>query len=394
MLKLRLFAGLLILTVPVHAVVFNLVAPPTPVAKGADVQLNLLILNPAEMETMVELPSVLAGTLSDSNQSWVVQLDTPAMGGVVAVSAGGFAVREYRVKLPPNASGRLVLEIQVPVAAKVAIETQDGLMGNIPVTTPLSNFTPPKTIEATIKRTFAGRLGPHESIYFIYGDENQAAKFQFSFKYRLLGENAKVGEQLPALRGLYFGFTQRSLWDINANSSPFYDTSYMPELMLESQSVIEPDAGGGAKWLGYQVGLKHESNGRSDLASRSMNIAYFRPGVAFGRFDGWSLILAPRIWTYVDDLDNNPDIRDYRGNLELLAVLGKNEGMSLALTGRIGRGGHKGSLQADLFLPVQFDRVFDFASYLLIQYWDGYSESLIDYDKRTTSLRIGFSFVR
>jgi phospholipase A1/A2 len=142
------------------------------------------------------------------------------------------------------------------------------------------------------------------------------------------------------------------------------------------------------------VGLKHESNGRSDLASRSMNIAYFRPGVAFGRFDGWSLILAPRIWTYVDDLDNNPDIRDYRGNLELLAVLGKNEGMSLALTGRIGRGGHKGSLQADLFLPVQFDRVFDFASYLLIQYWDGYSESLIDYDKRTTSLRIGFSFVR
>ena len=132
MLKLRLFAGLLILTVPVHAVVFNLVAPPTPVAKGADVQLNLLILNPAEMETMVELPSVLAGTLSDSNQSWVVQLDTHAMGGVVAVSAGGFAVREYRVKLPPNASGRLVLEIQVPVAAKVAIETQDGLMGNIP----------------------------------------------------------------------------------------------------------------------------------------------------------------------------------------------------------------------------------------------------------------------
>ena len=68
--------------------------------------------------------------------------------------------------------------------------------------------------------------------------------------------------------------------------------------------------------------------------------------------------------------------------------------MSLALTGRIGRGGHKGSLQADLFLPVQFDRVFDFASYLLIQYWEGYSESLIDYDKRTTSLRIGFSFVR
>jgi len=312
----------------------------------------------------------------------------------VVIAAGGFAVREYLVKLPAEARGRLVLEIATPAKAKVAIETMDQVAPLAPVAMPLSNFAPPRTVAVAIKRTFAGRLSPHESIYFIYGGEQQAAKFQFSFKYRLLGDRGQAGEVLPALRSFYFGFTQRSLWDIQANSSPFYDTSYMPELIYESQSVIEPEAGGGAKWLGYQIGLKHESNGREGLASRSLNMVYFRPGVAFGRFDGWSLIVAPRIWTYVSDLDNNPDIRDYRGNAELLLVLGKNEGLSLALTGRLGRGGRKGSLQADFSVPVRFDRMFDFATYFLIQYWEGYSESLIDYNQRTSSLRAGFSFVR
>ncbi|MCF7689223.1 MAG: phospholipase A [Cephaloticoccus sp.] len=394
MQPVRLLVLLLVLVTETHAVMFNLVAPTDPVPVGAELHLNLLILNPEAAETALAVPVALAGHLSDRTRVWNVDLLARTTSEPVVIAAGGFAVREFLVKLPAEARGRLVLEIETPAKAKVVIETMDETTKTATPKPPLSNFAPPRTIEAAIKRTFAGRLSPHESIYFIYGDEQQAAKFQFSFKYRLLGDRGQVGEVLPALRSLYFGFTQRSLWDIQANSSPFYDTSYMPELIYESQSVIEPEAGGGAKWLGYQIGIKHESNGREGLASRSLNTVYFRPGVAFGRFDGWSLIVAPRIWTYVSDLDNNPDIRDYRGNAELLLVLGKNESLSLALTGRLGRGGRKGSLQADFSVPVRFDRMFDFATYFLIQYWEGYSESLIDYNQRTSSLRAGFSFVR
>ncbi len=377
-----------------QAVIFNLVAPPEPVAFGAEVRLNLVVLNPAATESTVVLPVALAGRLTGELRTWDVELKAPAMGGPLSIAAGGFAVREYRVTLPTPARGLLMLEVDQPVPARVAIETRAGLAKTASVRAPLSNFVPPQTAEAAIQRTFVGRFSAHEPIYFIYGNETQAAKFQFSFKYRMLGEKARLSERLPALRALYFGYTQRSLWELNANSSPFYDTSYMPELMFESQSFIDPDSAGGAKWMGYQVGWKHESNGRDDLKSRSMNTVYFRPGLAFGRFDGWNLLLAPRISAYVSDLSNNPDIEDYRGNVELLAVLGRHDRFALALTGRLGRSGDKGGLQADLTIPVKFDRMFDFATYVLIQYWEGYGESLLDYNVHSTSVRAGFSLVR
>ncbi len=377
-----------------RAVVLNLVAPPVPVATGAEVRINLVVLNPAATEALVDLPVALAGRLSDEQQGWTVELTAPAMGGTVSVAAGGFAVREYLLQLPAKADGRLVLEVDKPVVAKVAIEVLAGVAKSAPVRAPLSNIAPPLTAEAAIRRTFNGRFSAHDPIYFIYGPEEPAAKFQFSFKYRLIGARSELGEVVPALRSLYFGYTQRSLWNIDADSSPFYDTSYMPELMFESQSVLDPGGVGGFQILGYQAGVRHESNGRDGLDSRSMNTIYFRPGFVFGRFDGWNVLLAPRLSAYISDLGNNPDIEDYRGNLEMMAVFGRNDSFALSLLGRLGRGGHKGSLQADLTIPVRFDRVFDFATYVLIQYWDGYGESLRDYNVRSSSIRAGFSLVR
>ena len=103
-----------------------------------------------------------------------------------------------------------------------------------------TNFTPQRTAEATIRRAFANRFGAHDPIYIIYGNERKAAKFQFSFKYRILGDAAALGDKVPALNRLFY-----------ADSSPFYDTSYVPELMFESQKVLDPDSPGGFKWVGY-----------------------------------------------------------------------------------------------------------------------------------------------
>lgn len=376
-----------------RAVVFNLVAPPDVVAPGSAVTLNLLILNPDAGEVTLDVPETLSAKLSNDKHDWSVQLKASAVNGSVTVKPGGFAVQEYEFELPKSARDQLVLSISVPTAAKVVFEAREQA-AVVKTRPPLSNFTPQRTAEATIRRTFENRFSVHEPIYFIYGNESQGAKFQFSFKYRVLGEHAGLGDQIPALRSLYFGYTQRSLWDINGDSSPFYDTSYLPEIMFQSQKVIDPATPGGFKWMGYQAGVRHESNGRDGLNSRSLNIAYFRPGFAFGRLDGWNVIIAPRLFTYVSDLSNNPDIKDYRGNLELLTVLGKNDGPMLSLTSRLGRKSGKGSVQADLTFPVKFDRMFDFATYVLIQYWDGYGESLLDYNTKSQAVRIGFSLVR
>jgi outer membrane phospholipase A len=277
----------------------------------------------------------------------------------------------------------------IEVKAAAAPGREPGL-----VSAPLSNILPGQPAESAIQRSFAGRFSAHEPVYFIYGPDAPGAKFQFSFKYRLLGDKARLGDKLPALEGLFIGFTQRSLWDIDADSSPFFDTSYMPELMYESQRVVDPGSEGGVKFLGYQAGVRHESNGRDGPDSRSLNIAYFRPVFAWGRLDGWNLIVAPRVFAYVGDVVNNPDIADYRGHGELTAILGRNDRGALSLTGRLGQGAHRGNWQADLTVPVKFDKVFDFATYFLIQYWNGYGESLRSYNRRTETVRAGFSLVR
>jgi len=63
-----------------------------------------------------------------------------------------------------------------------------------------------------IERTVAGRFSTHEPIYFIYGPDAPGAKFQFSFKYRLLSDSGILGSGVPTLRGLHLAYTQRSLW--------------------------------------------------------------------------------------------------------------------------------------------------------------------------------------
>jgi phospholipase A1 len=378
-------------------VVANLLAPVEAAAPGGEVRVDLVILNPTSTEISYETPLILAGRLTSDRQSWPVELRGQAGGGAL-IAARGFSYRSFIFTVPTDARGRLVLEVDRPLPTRALIDV--GAAAKRPdskvkiVSAPLSSVLPNQPVESAIQRTFAGRFNAHESTYFIYGPDAPAAKFQFSFKYRILGEKGELRDKVPALRGLFIGFTQRSLWDIEAESSPFYDTSYMPEIMLESQSVVDPGGSGGFQILGYQVGARHESNGQDGLASRSLNILYFRPAFAFGRLDGWNLLILPRVFAYVTDLDNNPDIKEYRGNAELTAIFGRNDRFALSMTGRLGSGGHKGSFQADLTIPVRFDKLLDFATYVLVQYWDGYGESLRGYNERSRTVRAGISLVR
>ena len=386
----------LVATAAAQNLVINLLAPVEAVAPGGEVRVDLVILNPTATEIIYETPLSLDGVLSSERHQWPVELRGQAGGGA-QIAARGFSYRSFVFKVPADARGRLALDLKQPQTVRALIEVKAAAdPGREPriVSAPLSNVLPGQPAASAIQRSFAGRFSAHEPVYFIYGGDAPGAKFQFSFKYRLLGDQARIGDQMPALRGLYLGFTQRSLWDINAYSSPFYDTSYMPELMFESQQVVDPGTPGGFKFLGWQGGVRHESNGRDGPASRSLNIVYARPVFAFGRLDGWNLLVAPRAFAYIADLSNNPDIADYRDHLELLTILGRSDGPALALTSRLGRGMHKGSLQADLTFPVKFDKLFDFATYVLIQYWNGYGESLLSYNHRTETVRAGFSLVR
>jgi len=240
-------------------------------------------------------------------------------------------------------------------------------------------------------RTLDSRLAVHDPIYFIAGNDAPEVKFQLSFKYRLATFGGEPEDS--ASHTLQFAYSQRSLWAFGARSSPFYDTSYMPELLYQYVAPPSERFSGSLSWLGLQTGLGHESNGRAEPTSRSMNRYLIRAAFAIGDPDDWYVLLTPTLYTYIFDLDENPDLRHYRDDFELRAVLARSDKESLTFTWIPGNGLSRGSRQLDLSIPVRISAI-NFATFLQVQYFEGYGESLLSYDKQSSSLRIGFALVR
>jgi len=241
---------------------------------------------------------------------------------------------------------------------------------------------------------FAAKLSPDEPLYFVVGwREGTNAKFQLSFKYRFVNPEGEVTDHVPFFSRVYFGYTQTSLWDLESDSKPFFDTSYRPSLFYRNDRLH--DWGDGRGWWWGQIGFEHESNGQGGDASRSLNIIYVQPVLELDRAIGTAhLTVAPRLWAYVGSLDENPDLPDYRGYGELrLAVTGRTE-WQVAATVRVGSSA-KASVQADFTYPL--DRLFlrSFDAFLQVQVFNGWGESLRTYDQRLPwQLRIGIAAIR
>jgi phospholipase A1 len=324
---------------------------------------------------------------------------------VVVIAPGTFARREYVCVVPESISGQVVLEFPGYDVNRTLLDVQAPATPTATAPPPPQKNTnslfsrfikevepeqPGKGLEPD--RFFKEHISGYEPMYFIAGAKSPNAKFQISFAYQLLNNDGPLAVKIPALRGFHIAYTQTSLWDWNAPSAPFYDTSYKPEFFYSWENVTR---GPSTNWLqiDLQGSLKHESNGKSDPDSRSVNIAYLRPTLTLGRDDGLQLTLQPRIWTYLGDLSDNPDIADYRGYADLRTIVGWKRGLQLSALGRMGKDGNHESVQLDLTYPTM--RIFgSFSLYLDVQYFTGYGESLLGYNKKSDELRIGFALFR
>lgn len=375
---------------PASSVVTSLIPPRAPVPSQSVVAIDWVTLNPGAEEVPFYPPEEASALLRVGERSWTVGLRSSQVSQV-AIPPGGFAVKPYTLSLPEGLVGRAILEVAgadgMPLRAVIVI-SENAAQPARGTPAPLTNFAMNKPAASAIERSFAGRLSAHEAIYFIYGAKEPAAKFQFSFKYRLLS----MGDTgVP--RTLQFAYTQRSLWDIQGPSSPFYDTSYMPELMYEALAPTPPTTSRRFTWLGFQAGFKHESNGRDGPLSRSVNTLNARAAFVLGRIDRWSVIVIPEVFGYVSDLGNNPDIADYRGYGQLRMVMGRNNGPALKFTGRMGKDFNRFTYQFDLTVPFR-TRLLEFETYFLLQYFNGFGESLRTYWQESDAARIGISLVR
>lgn len=255
--------------------------------------------------------------------------------------------------------------------------------------------------EAGLVEYRPSRFSPHEPIYFLWGDETPNVKFQVSLKYQLFNPDGPLATDTPALRGIYLAYTQMSFLDQRGNSSPLFDTSYMPELLLQYEDLPRDWLPKFITQFDLQAGFMHESNGKSGQESRSLNIAYVRPvfsvGDPRGRDHGWFLSVAPRVFGYLGTMSENPDINDRRGHADLRLIVGRFEGLQLSSTVRIPDDfdyGGGGSLQLDASFPLRRLSGNNVDLYLHAQYFTGFGESVLRYDEQDHTFRLGLSAVR
>lgn len=240
---------------------------------------------------------------------------------------------------------------------------------------------------------FKEHISGHEPLYFLVGTKSPNAKFQISFKYQLVNNRGWLAQHAPVLRGFHLAYTQTSFWDWEEDSAPFFDSSYKPELLYSWERVV---GGQATDWfrLDLQAGGLHESNGKAGEDSRSLNIAYLRPTFVFGKEHGLWLSLQPRAWVYIGGLSDNPDMADFRGYVDLRAMVGWTRGLQFSALGRIGNDGEHGSIELDLTYPLMRLLSNSFTVYLQAQYFSGYGESLLRYNEKDESFRVGVSLYR
>lgn len=207
---------------------------------------------------------------------------------------------------------------------------------------------------------------------------NYEAKFQFSFK-------TKVARRLFwGVGDIWIAFTQKAHWQVYNQklSRPFRELNYEPEVILNFATNFTL-LGFKSRMLG--IVFNHQSNGKTLPLSRSWNRVIVQAG--FER-KNWQVTLRPWI-RLKDEDDENPAIKDYTGRGEAIIVFnaGKHQLSSVMAHSLKFKNGGRGSIQLNWVFPV----VHNLRGH--VQLFDGYGETLQDYNHRQATYGLGIALV-
>ena len=196
------------------------------------------------------------------------------------------------------------------------------------------------------------------------------AKFQISVRQRL------TKTVLPYNTFLMLTYTQKSFWDVYSKSLPFKDSNYNPGLALVKPLISNNRLIGVAG-----IAFEHESNGKDSLESRGWNYMVLSGMYFFNPY----FSIQTKLWAGFLD-QGNPDLYKYRGyGLIVFNYRSYNDRiwMSAVINPR----------EKIWNLNTQFEVSFKLAKkanqYLFVQWYQGYGESLLDYNKYSSMVRVG-----
>lgn len=265
---------------------------------------------------------------------------------------------------------RLVVLLIVAVAGAVSAPGQILVTDNEPLTAD------------SVRRDFSNQpyFGLYKDNYFIFGPsvgprptkENTNVKFQISIAQRL------TRSTLPWGTYLYLFYTQKCFWNILEESLPMTDLNFNPGIGLTKPLFVKNRYIGKLTFL-----IEHESNGRDSIQSRSWN----RIALAANVFVTKNLMVHGKIWIPIVDGENNRDIVKYCGFWQAGAQVLSNDHRFIGGITVVKRGGW--NLNANVILDFGWRLFKQDNQYLYVQFYNGFGEGLLDYNKFHSQIRVG-----
>jgi len=217
------------------------------------------------------------------------------------------------------------------------------------------------------------RYGGNYETSTIGHDEAKSTEIEFQISIRYDFATNWLG-----LHEIYsFAYTQRSFWQAYGQSAYFRESNYNPEFFATFPL--------GYKHIkAFRLSLAHQSNGRGYALERSWNYVagslYFQTGLLFTELKLWH--------RFQDDIDYNPDLIDYMGHGHIQFIFPYKKHLAKLLL----RSNFEGKNAVEFSYSYPFFGSNDLFFY--VKTFNGYGESLIDYDNKIDKVGCGFSISR
>ena len=234
----------------------------------------------------------------------------------------------------------------------------------------------------SIRRDFDRRpyFGLYKDNYFTVGTtmggkptkENSDVKFQVSISQKL------TRSVLPFNSYLFLMYSQKVMWNVFQNSMPMHDLNFNPGIGLSKLLIVKGRLIGKMTLL-----LEHESNGRDSIASRSWNKISLGGGIYLDP----NVMVHAKYWIPIVDGENNRDILKYSGIFQAgiqATTTNQRWVFSATLIKRKGWNLNYNTILELGYRPFKRDN-----QYIFVQYYNGYGECLLDYNRYHSRLRVG-----
>ncbi|MDE6717435.1 MAG: phospholipase A [Muribaculaceae bacterium] len=223
-------------------------------------------------------------------------------------------------------------------------------------------------------------FGLYKDNYFTVGTvvgkmpnkHNSDVKFQISIAQRI------TKTTLPLNSYLFIAFTMKTMWNVFEKSMPMRDLNFNPGIGWSFPFFSK------GRYAGkFTLLLEHESNGRDGDESRSWNKISFCGSTMVNEW----LMVHSKFWIPIVDGENNMDILKYSGIFQggfAVTTPNKRFGWALTLVKRQGW-----NLNFNTILEFNWKILPNDNQYLFAQYYNGYGENMLDYNRFHSRLRVG-----